>query len=75
MNPDDKKMRNIWFFVGLIMFAIGIIVFAAGIVDLMFPGNNGVRLEYLHANIWWGIIIWIIGLVFIIKNKNKYINM
>ncbi|HPG41292.1 MAG TPA: hypothetical protein PLP19_18825 [bacterium] len=73
MNTDIKGMRSIWFFVGLILTAIGIIVLAAGIFELFYPANPEVRLAGLHANIWWGGLIIIFGLIYTITNKNKYV--
>jgi len=73
MNTE-KGMRSIWYFVGLILLVIGIIVFAAGIYDLLNPANQNVKLTSLHTNIWWGVLIAITGLIYIMKNKNKYVS-
>lgn len=70
----NKGMRNIWFFVGIIMFSIGIVVFIAGVYDLFNPVDYDVKLKSLHTNIWWGLLISITGLIYILKNKNKYIS-
>jgi len=75
MENDKKGMRSIWYFVGLLMSIIGLIEMAAGISDLVFPSAEHVRLANLHANIWWGIIILITGLVYIVKNRNNYVKM
>ena len=75
MENDKKGMRSIWYFVGLLMSVIGLIEMAAGISDLVFPSAEHVRLANLHANIWWGIIILITGLVYIVKNSNNYVKM
>jgi hypothetical protein len=71
MNKE-KGMRSIWYFVGLIMLIIGIIVVAAGIYDLINPTTQNIRLTSLHTNIWWGALIAIAGLIYTLKNKNKY---
>ncbi len=73
MDGEKKGMRSIWYFVGLIMFAIGLVELAAGIYDLFYPSAKDIKLVNLHANIWWGIIILITGLIYIVKNKNKFI--
>ena len=72
MNTE-KGMRSIWYFVGLIMLIIGIIVIAAGIYDLINPTAQNIRLTHLHTNIWWGALITIAGVIYILKNKNKYV--
>jgi len=75
MENNKKGMRSIWYFVGLILSAIGLIEMSAGIYDLYFPSAEHVRLANLHANIWWGIIILITGLVYVVKNRSNYVQM
>ena len=70
----EKGMRSIWFFVGLIMLAIGILVFLAGIYELINPTVQNIKLVDLHTNIWWGVLIAITGLIYTIKNRNKYVD-
>ena len=70
---NEKGMRSIWYFVGLIMLMIGILVFLAGIYNLINPTNQDIKLTDLHTNIWWGALIAITGLIYIVKNKNKYV--
>jgi hypothetical protein len=72
MNTE-KGMKSIWFFVGLIMLLIGIIVFLAGIYELINPTDQNIKLTNLHTNIWWGALIAVTGLLYTIKNKNKYV--
>jgi len=74
MDAGKKGMRSIWFLVGLIMFMIGLIELSAGIYDLFYPSNQDVKLAYLHANIWWGVLIIVAGIIYIVKNKNKYVS-
>ncbi len=71
----EKKMRNIWFFVGWILLLIGLVELSAGIYNLYFPSGENIKLIDLHANIWWGIIIIIAGIVYLLKNWNKYIDV
>lgn len=71
----QKKMRNIWFFVGWILLTIGLVELAAGVYDLFFPLNNNIRLADLHANIWWGMLITIAGVTYLLRNRSKYIDV
>ena len=71
----EKGMRSIWFFVGLIMLSIGILVFLAGIYELINPTVQNTKLTDLHTNIWWGALIAVSGLIYTVKNKNKYVRM
>jgi hypothetical protein len=68
----NSGMRSIWFLVGSIMSVIGFIVLVAGIYNLFHPADQNIRLSNLHANIWWGLLIMATGLVYLLKNKNKY---
>jgi len=73
---DAKKgMRNIWFFVGWILFIIGLVELTAGIYSLLSSSYRDIRLAHLHANIWWGILIMFSGLLYLLKNKNEYIDV
>jgi len=74
MHPE-KRMRNIWYFVGWILFFIGLVELAAGIANVYFPSEKNVKLAYFHANIWWGILIMLFGSIFLWKNWRKYIDL
>jgi hypothetical protein len=74
MNTENG-MRSIWYFVGLILLIIGIIVFLAGIYDLINPSDHDLKLTGLHTNIWWGALIAVTGLIYTIKNKDKYVRI
>jgi len=75
MENDKKGMRSIWYFVGLLLSTIGLIEMAAGISDLCFRSAEHIRLAYLHANLFWGILIFITGLIYVVKNRNNYVKM
>jgi hypothetical protein len=68
-----KKMISIWFFIGLLLTLYGILIFGAGIYDLIVPGKHPVVLSELHAGVWWGVLMIVIGVVYIVKFKPKKI--
>lgn len=70
MSNDLKKMRPIWFFVGMMLLAIGIIVMLSGVYSLFFPSNAHTVLAHLHPSLWWGFIIFLAGIIFLVSNKN-----
>lgn len=74
MDEVKNKMRSIWFLIGLVMSAIGFITVLAGMYSMHAAENQEIRLSNLHANIWWGALILIVGLIYIIKNRNNYID-
>jgi hypothetical protein len=61
-------MISIWFFIGISLAVNGALILAAGIYQLVDPPiNPGVRLFYLHANVWWGAALLLFGLIYCFK--------
>jgi len=58
----------IWFFIGVLLVVYGGMVFAYGIFEWM-TGNYpaGVQLTDLHTPVWWGGLLFLIGLLYVIK--------
>jgi hypothetical protein len=54
-------MISIWFFIGVLLLAYGILVLGAGIYDLIAPPANPVVLNSLHAGVWWGALLIVLG--------------
>jgi hypothetical protein len=55
-------MISIWFFIGISLAVNGALILAAGIYQLIDPPlNPGVVLFNLHANVWWGALLLVIG--------------
>jgi hypothetical protein len=57
---------SIWLCVGLSLLVNGLLIFGAGVYELFYPPAQRVVLFHLHANIWWGAILAVIGLVYCI---------
>jgi hypothetical protein len=58
----------IWFFIGVLLLIYGGMIFAYGLVEMStgaYPA--GVELTNLHAPIWWGGLLTILGLVYVVK--------
>ena len=70
MNEIPTGMRPIWFFVGWLLTIIGSIVLIAGIVNFFTILPNTTVVARLHPNLWWGAILAIVGIAYIIKNKD-----
>lgn len=66
---EEKGMRPIWFFIGLILLIIGGLIFVAGIYYLIYPSHSTTVLQEVHPNIWWGGIMLIVGGVFLFLNR------
>jgi len=58
-------MISIWFFIGISLLVNGALILAAGIYQLMNrPAQITVQLYDLHAGVWWGGILFVIGLMY-----------
>ena len=55
---------SIWFFIGISLAVNGAIICATGIYEFVSPPANHVVLYNLHANIWWGGVLFALGLFF-----------
>ena len=55
---------SIWFFIGLSLAVNGAVIFARGIYELVSPPEHPVALYNLHANIWWGGVLLVLGVFF-----------
>ena len=57
---------SIWFFIGVALAVNGAVIFARGIYEMMSPPPPELRvvLYNLHANVWWGGILLILGVFF-----------
>ena len=61
-------MVSIWFFIGISLAVNGALICAAGIYQVINPPlNPAVVLFNLHANVWWGAVLLVIGLIYCAK--------
>ena len=58
-------MISIWFFIGLSLAGNGALILGGGIYQLVKPPlQPGVVLFELHANVWWGAVLLVFGLMY-----------
>jgi low temperature requirement protein LtrA len=62
---------SIWFFIGLSLLVNGALITGAGIYQVINPPEQRVVLFNLHANVWWGALLFLAGLVYCIKFAPK----
>ena len=61
-------MISIWFFIGLSLAVNGGLILAAGIYQLVHPPTTTeIVLFNLHAGVWWGAVLLVIGLIYCVK--------
>jgi len=58
----------IWFFIGLLLTVYGLLILGYGLYEAA-TGNYapGVQLTNLHTPIWWGGLLLLLGLFYVIK--------
>ena len=58
-------MLSIWFFIGMLLLAYGILILANSIITYSHP--PAVVLAELHADVWWGALLLVIGVFYTVK--------
>lgn len=58
---------SIWFFTGICLLVNGALICATGIYELVSPPADKVVLYDLHANIWWGGVLFVVGLIYSLR--------
>ena len=64
MHSEDSI--SIWFFIGISLLVNGVLIFGAGLYAWMHPPDHPVVLFQLHADVWWGAVLAIIGAAYTI---------
>jgi hypothetical protein len=65
-------MVSIWFFIGISLLVNGAMIVGAGIYQLLNPPENpGVVLYNLHANVWWGAILFVLGAFYMYRFRPR----
>jgi len=66
---EQRQMLPVWFFIGLNLFMYGVIIFASGLYEFSRPTD--IVLANLHAPVWWGGIMVVVGGVYIVKFRPR----
>jgi hypothetical protein len=59
-----QRSVSIWFFIGLSLLVNGVLIFGAGLYELTHPPDNPVVLFGVHAPIWWGGLLAVLGAIY-----------
>ncbi len=66
---EKHRIIPVWFFVGLLVLIYGILILASGIREWNNPPN--VMLAELRAPVWWGGLLVVIGLVYVLAYRPR----
>jgi hypothetical protein len=64
-------MISIWFFIGVLVTAYGVLILGASWYDAVVPPEHPVVLENLHAGIYWGAMMIVMGGFYVLKFRPK----
>ena len=66
MNTEHQV--PIWFFIGVTLLIYGVIIAGSGVYGLLDPAvEAGIALNWLHAGIWWGAIMAVVGVFYTVR--------
>lgn len=61
---EENSPISVWFFVGISLLVNGVLVLGAGVYELAHPPEFPVVLYKLHASIWWGAALAVLGAIY-----------
>ena len=69
MENDHDKQIPIWYFIGIILAVYGLMILGSGIYGAVSPPPEEARVKlwHLHADIWWGTMLLIVGIFYVVK--------
>jgi divalent metal cation (Fe/Co/Zn/Cd) transporter len=62
MAEEQRRIIPVWFFVGVILLIYGVLILATGIAEFGNPPPT--VLAEVHAPVWWGAILIVMGALF-----------
>ena len=68
MEKQAKQMISIWLFIGVLVIVYGFLILGVGMYEFFVPPVKPVVLAELHAGVWWGSLMLILGGIFVGKN-------
>jgi hypothetical protein len=58
---------SIWFLIGLQLLIFGALILGAGVYQCSHPPAIPTKMAGLHAGIWWGALMALVGIGYLIK--------
>ncbi len=63
---EKHHIIPVWFFVGLLLLIYGVLILGNGLMNWSHP-PEGVELSNLHAPVWWGALLIVLGVIYCAK--------
>jgi hypothetical protein len=67
----QKTEISIWFFIGVLLTIYGAMIFGYGIFELVTGTTANVILANLHAPVWWGALMLVLGLFYGVRFRPR----
>ncbi len=64
---EGSREIPIWFFIGVLLSIYGVMIFGYGLWELITGHLAHVVLARLHAPVWWGAIMLVLGLFYTLR--------
>jgi hypothetical protein len=59
---EKHEIIPVWFFVGVLFLVYGVLIFVSGLAEWSHPPDT--VLANLHAPVWWGALLVVLGAVY-----------
>jgi uncharacterized membrane protein HdeD (DUF308 family) len=66
---EEHRIIPVWFFVGVIVLIYGVLILITGIAEFANPPPT--VLSELHAPVWWGAILTLVGALYVYLFRPK----
>ena len=63
VKNGERRMIPVWFFAGILIFIYGVLIFISGLTEWSHPPDT--VLASLHAPVWWGGFMILMGGLFV----------
>lgn len=67
----QRHFISIWLFIGVLLLIYGVLILGSGIYDLFSPPAQQTVLANLHAPIWWGALLTVLGAVYTVAFRPR----
>lgn len=71
MANEPQQMKSIWYLVGLMLLVMGAIIALTGAYQLVNPPETQTVMGHLHPDLWWGVLMVVVGLIFFFGGRNR----
>ena len=71
MATEPKQMKSIWYLVGLMLLSMGAIITLSGAYHFLNPPETQTIMGHLHPDLWWGLVMVVVGLIFFLGGRNR----